>query len=81
MNMNEPSEIAIGTGVTWMETRQSGMSFNFSQKEGKLVEIKGGWGTVRYRNGRKTLVAMAKLEVAGKGKGELTRLVEGLAGE
>jgi hypothetical protein len=77
--MNMQTEIPIGADVTWVETRRSGTGFNLSQKEGKLIESNGVWGTVRYRNGRRATVAMSKLEVAGQGKGQLTRWVMGMA--
>jgi hypothetical protein len=77
--MGKATEIEIGTDVTWMETKRAGTGFNLSQKEGKLIESNGVWGTVRYRNGRKTTVAMSELEVAGRGKGQLTRWVMDMA--
>jgi hypothetical protein len=79
MSMSEQTEIPIGSDVRWVETKRAGTGFNVSQKEGKLIESNGAWGTVRYRNGRKTTVAMSELEVAGKGKGQLTRWVMDMA--
>jgi hypothetical protein len=63
-----------GDKVTFTITKKSGKGFRLSSKEGVIESLNpdGDYATIKYLNGRKTIMPLSRLRVAGK----ITELTE-----